>query len=1303
MADVDSISISISAKATQAVNSLDKLINRLGTVNASLNGLNSKSLSNLANSVSQLSVAMNSINTAKTADFTRLAKNISQLSNINASGLNNAASSLHQISNALGSLGNVSAQAQQMTLLSDAISRLGYKSVTTAITNIPLLATSMRELMETLSKAPKVSQNLIDMTNALAGLAAQGSRVGSAGRGMASTLNSFSYSARNAKKHAKSLTSAIGKFYATWFIALRGIKTLWKDTKSSMNYIESLNYFEKAFDQVAENADLSSFKELGYGSAEEYAKSFEERAKKLTAQMTGFNVNSNGTLSATGGVSLGIDPNQVMQYQAMFGQMASSMGVASETSVKLSRALTEIGADLASVKNLDFEKVWTDMASGLAGMSRTLDKYGVNIRNVNMQQKLNELGIQANITALNQNEKALLRATILLDSTKYSWADMAETLNTSANMLRLLSSNSAQLGRTIGNLFLPMVQKLLPYVNGLVISLQRLFVWVGNILGIDLSSVTGSVGDTGDAVSDLLGDTDEFSDGLGDAADNAKKLKQQLSGIDELNNLTSNTKQDKSSGVSVVPTGALDSAFDDAYNRYQKVWDEAFGSLENRAQQLADRFDTIFEPVKDIIGAFAVGDFFTAGGDVSALASDMMEFVSNAIASVDWTTVGKKIGSFISGVDFGKIAISLYHLGDSIVSGIADAIDGILDKAPIEASIAGLFLALKYTGVATNISNKIKSVLEDKGIKIGNITVGISLAAVGWKLMNKNKMLSKIAGVVMEAVAAYTITANPIIAIGTGVVGALFEALKAVTWDETYDPRIETRPTFVIREDVQKAIDEAMGAFDNFNSKAEETAGKLAAVKEISEEYYNLSKNYNDLTDEQKTLVSNYADILKESLNGATEFIDPITGAWKSTKDELDGLIKSQEQYYITLAAKDSLVEAYKGTFELKKQYKALREELNKKLNTSMGDDDDPSATWSDMLQSMEDNFETIFKNANETKEEFHEFMVAFEEAGYSVDNLDIKNKAIYAAVYKRVATFRDFIDEVGETAKNYGAVQEALKESEENISYLTEIVATNGKAWEDSEGSIEKYLETSNGGTEKSAETVKKAIEDVQTVVGTVQTKVETTLNNLAKKGTTSGNTLITNFGTSFSKITTKLKDPMKNLKKYINEKATSIGNAGGKKLLENFHSGMESEKNTLKTKFENLLTFKGSVVLEADTSKLNSSGLTFAEKYIPIQAHAAGGFPEDGLFFANHNELVGKFSNGKTAVANNQQITQGIADAVYPAVYNAMATAMSNSKNGNGETVVNIDGREVFRATQKYADDYYKRTGNAPYAFAR
>lgn len=77
--------------------------------------------------------------------------------------------------------------------------------------------------------------------------------------------------------------------------------------------------------------------------------------------MTGFEVSDAGDLTRTKGTSLGLDPNKTMNYQATYAQMASSMGATADASTKVSKALTEIGADLASVKILNstmFGMIW---------------------------------------------------------------------------------------------------------------------------------------------------------------------------------------------------------------------------------------------------------------------------------------------------------------------------------------------------------------------------------------------------------------------------------------------------------------------------------------------------------------------------------------------------------------------------------------------------------------------------------------------------------------------------------------------------------------------------------------------------------------------------------------------------------------------------------------------------------------------------------------------------------------------------------------------------------------------------------
>jgi hypothetical protein len=64
------------------------------------------------------------------------------------------------------------------------------------------------------------------------------------------------------------------------------------------------------------------------------------------------------------------------------------------------------------------------------------------------------------------------------------------------------------------------------------------------------------------------------------------------------------------------------------------------------------------------------------------------------------------------------------------------------------------------------------------------------------------------------------------------------------------------------------------------------------------------------------------------------------------------------------------------------------------------------------------------------------------------------------------------------------------------------------------------------------------------------------------------------------------------------------------------------------------------------------------------------------------NRGEIAGKFNNGKSVVANNQQIVEGIAAGVYEAVVAAM-----NATSGRGEQSVNVylDGKQITAAVEK------------------
>lgn len=536
------------------------------------------------------------------------------------------------------------------------------------------------------------------------------------------------------KNLSKQVLSSLG-IYVSLRTAVKGFKDA---IMNAMNMIETVHYFNVSFEQIGKEA-ASTWKEAGYESAEAYAKSFSERAKELTSKMTGFNVSEEGVLSETGKASLGIDPNLLMNYQATFAQMSNSMGVASETALKLSTALTEIGADLSSTKNIGFKNVYNDMASGLAGMSRTLDKYGVNIRNANMQQKLNELGLKANITKLNQNDKALLRTIILLDRTRYAWGDMADTINRPANQMRLLQSNLANLARTIGNVFLPTIAKILPYINGFVIALQRAVNWVMKILNIDLSKLGSTGGSSNFDMSYLADDAENTADGLDKADENAKKLKRTILGFDQLNVLNGDDDKDKDEMDSAEITAGLEGALDDILNEYQKVWDEAFAGMENTAQQIADNIQAAFSGIFDT--------FSQAWAEVGQPVVEAFQFMLENVKGV-LVDIGKTFHDVFTsdkGVELIKSILELFRSIFTVIGTIAQAFRTAWNdgggKALVEAlftmftdinnlltAIGDSFSRVFSNGTGAEIISNILGIFTDIFTIIGNIAEGIRKA-----------------------------------------------------------------------------------------------------------------------------------------------------------------------------------------------------------------------------------------------------------------------------------------------------------------------------------------------------------------------------------------------------------------------------------------------------------------------------------------------------------------------------------------------------------------------------------------------
>lgn len=1306
----------------ESINGIITSLSKLGTVKSTAGVDN---LLRIKDTLAQFVMGMNTIEgvTFDTTNLTNLIMTISKLGNVSA---NNATKNLPSISAQLqnfvrqmNTIGSMTFDTTNLASLVTAISKLGRNTVTNAITNLPQLTTQLNSLITTLSKAPTVSSNTIQMTNALANLASQGNKVGSASRSLNSGLTSTRRSMNHTTRSARGLASAIGMFYARFFLLIRAIRKLGSAIKASMDYVENLNYFNKAFSQVASKADLSSWKELGYKSAEAYGQALQKelsrQALETTTKMSGYSVSENGMVVSARTKSLGINPTQVMKYQAMYAQMASSMGVASDTAAKMSRALTEIGADLASVRNMDFDKVWTDMASGLAGMSRTLDKYGANIRNVNLQQKLNELGIQANISALNQNDKALLRTIILLENTKYAWGDNAQTLNSGANQLRMLKSNFANLSRTIGNIFLPTVAAILPYINGLVIALQRLAERIVKLLGNTDFNWGGTGGADETSLSYLYDDADQLSDNLDDATSSAKKLKNELMGFDEINKLSDNTDDTSNTstgGLDEAGRGLLNSAFDKVLSDYQTVWDKAFDDMGNKANEIADRIESAFKSknfrniglyistsLRDALDSINWESVYKR---VEGFASGLAEFLNGLIRPDTFYTVGKTIANSLntslhSLLTFGE-TFDWANFGDSLAEGI-NGFFGNFDferfGKTINTWVHGLAEAFLHFINGLDIKQIFKGLWDALSeLDLGTITIIVSAFALRNIATTALMMLS---GSISGQVGGY-FALNPIIISTTVMLGSILLAKNRL------DPIFDDYTINQIKDASREMFTDWFG--DNaFSKTASDSFVTLATAiskpKEVLDafkqsvkdmENYDFEFNFLNLkTFGKNSAVSKTVSDIGVSLDALITKPKEVGKAfklmWEDIKSgDFDLNLFHLNDYDDVNLDKLSIQESVKLIDQMIEKYPKLKSFFNSKDFNETG-----VLAANSMVKgfniikekvpkSLKDTITSTIEKVIPKSNELGDKMSSAIGLGFNT----IKNmlpEKVRASIDKIKSDNQSLIESTGSLFANrlntgFDAIKNMIskttkesldKSQNDNINRALSV----GEMLRDKLSNAFENLPLFNK--------VKSALDKIRNINSNDSYSIGEHLKDRFVNGFSS---------LSFtSNIKNALTNAYNNNYNTFNEYGVGLGKAIGSGISSGFQDKQSSIFSVISSFFEGL--------------NIKTAGSTFGagaglQLGFETKAYAAGGFPEDGLFFANHNELVGQFSNGRTAVANNEQITTGIEEAAY----RGMMRALSESQGNQNVTIqVEGDATGMFKVMQRQANDYMIRTGMVPF----
>ena len=511
---IEQLELEIQSNSTSAVSSIDSLSASLSKLKNAIKG--GVGLRSVANQVRDLNTALESMDSSGADKIDRLSSSLEKLK-----GLGN-----FKISSSIGNqLKNISSIATSLT----GADYSGLKMLGVALAPLNNLgkAIGLQSIINALSRLPRLAQvlnginwttftgQIQQLSNALAPLANQLNAVITAFNRLPANIQQVITATNRISQENHRAANSYVNLWAKMNIAINAVKHSARTIASWINranqYVEDLNLFNASMGQYA------------------------SEAQKYAEQV---------------GEALGIDPGEFMRNQGVFNTIISGFGVASDKAYLMSKNLTQLGYDISSFFNISFEDAMQKLQSGISGELEPLRRLGYDLSVARLQEEALALGIEKKVSAMTQAEKSQLRYYAIMTQVTTAQGDMSRTLNAPANQLRVLKAQVTQCARALGNIFIPVLNAVLPYAIALTKVLRVLANSIASFFGFTLPEVDYS------GISAGASAAGDLADKTGDATKAAKKLKNALLGIDELNIISPNDDSNGSGSGSGAGSGS---------------------------------------------------------------------------------------------------------------------------------------------------------------------------------------------------------------------------------------------------------------------------------------------------------------------------------------------------------------------------------------------------------------------------------------------------------------------------------------------------------------------------------------------------------------------------------------------------------------------------------------------------------------------------------------------------------------------------------------------------------------------------
>lgn len=732
MADVDitSLSVEISAESQGAELSIDKLttaISKLRTKGSI--GKVCSSLDTLTKSISALKSASSGMD-----GLSRINDFMDRISNVNmsesAKGIRSVASALTRISSVDLKGIDLSGLKGKMNSLQNGLSPLskvdasGLRSVSSALNSIAKIPDFSSKLnSKTLDDFATSCKKITDALDPLA------SKIETVG-------NSFAKLPTNIQKVIAATDGAT--------------KSSSKSAKSYLSLSNQLNGF------IRSAAKLVSLKAIAtyLGNAAEKFNSYYEAANLFGVSMKGLTGEANTFINKMETL-LGIDPTEAMNNMATIQSLTTSFGLASDKAYVLSKNLTQLGYDLASLKNIPVAESFTKIQAAISGELEPIRRLGVDISNARLQQELLNLGYSQSVSTLSQADKAVLRYIAIMKQTTDAQGDFARTLSSPANMIRILQAQLNSLARAVGSLLYPALKSILPPLIAAVELVKELVTGIASLMGVkvefpDFSSASDAVGGVTDAM-------DNTTKATGKAA---KAFKNYIMGFDELNVIQ---KDNGSSGGSGSGSGAagnilgdVDLSGYDMFKRYNEEFVKQIDSIKEKIRGMLPiigavtaalalwKLTTFIADLVDAIKKIGILKGMVAGGILIGLGFFLMfdgikKAIQDKLNAINFAEILVGAITFVGGAALlgSKIAEFITtSFADSSVAKAITAAGGKMGGALVGAVVAGVVagVAMFVTGVydaLTNGLNILNGLLIPAGSTMAGAAVGAIIGSLG--------------------------------------------------------------------------------------------------------------------------------------------------------------------------------------------------------------------------------------------------------------------------------------------------------------------------------------------------------------------------------------------------------------------------------------------------------------------------------------------------------------------------------------------------------------------------------------------